>query len=114
MANEINDPAVLRAAHAYARQQYEKQVTQSSDAGSVSLGERVNQFDRAAWEEWRAKFGQYPSVSNGDLINTENMPDWAWQLTHGETRRRPPYEYKASGEGGQVGSTDNLNLWGVK
>lgn len=112
--SEVNDPAVQRAARAYVKQQYEKEVARGQSPGG-SVIDRIGppHWDRAAWEEFRAKYGRWPTPSEGDLPNIAGMPDWAFELLY-PGKRRPPMDVRTGSDGAITSAADDLSLWRLR
>ena len=114
----INDPAILRAAKAYAKQSYDQQVVRQAGAASedrASAG--PPQWSRDAWEAHKAQYGEYPFKATGPLPSTfDGAPDWVYDLMN---MRKPPVSVSLGSSGREgglnpTGAVDNLSIWGMR
>jgi hypothetical protein len=86
------DVQLLRAAKRFAKQDYDKQVTQQAGAGGAGFDAAgPPTWDRAAWEAFKSQYGFYPfGMQDGAFVappTYAGAPDWVYELMN---LRKPP------------------------
>lgn len=102
---DINDPSVRRAAKAYFKQGYERDMVRGAQGNQAQGLDAIGfpTWSRDAWERFKAVMGRYPSLHEGDLPNMQGAPDWAFEL---QGLRKPPVDVTT----GSAGFTDPMNM----
>jgi hypothetical protein len=100
------------AAH-FARMEYERQIAQaqggSSGGGLDAAG--PPSWDRAAWENHKAQYGEYPFSAHHLPPTFEGALDWVYQLMG---LRKPPVSVRMGSAGAAASPADRASVWGIK